>query len=119
MATSLQEFEKALTRLKEALAQPKNDFLRDSVIQRFEFTIELAWKSAKKALGLSATAPKIIVRDLAQQGLIDDPNIWFTLIDARNRSSHSYNEQVAEEIYAVARDSVSHLESILNKLKSI
>ncbi|NCN41995.1 DUF86 domain-containing protein [bacterium] len=119
MAATTKEFERALARLKQALAQPKDEFVRDSVIQRFEFTVELAWKSAKKVLGLSATAPKVVVRDLAQQGLIDDPNVWFKLIDARNLSSHSYNEQVAEEIYDIAREAVVVFDSLFERLQSL
>ena len=42
---ALGHFEKSLHRLKEALAQPEDDFIRDSVIQRFEFTFETAWKA--------------------------------------------------------------------------
>jgi len=41
--TSLDEFERAIQRLDEALSQPKDEFIRDSVIQRFEFTFELSW----------------------------------------------------------------------------
>lgn len=43
-----EEFTEVVLRLQDALAQPKNGFIRDSVIQRFEFSIELSWKTAKK-----------------------------------------------------------------------
>jgi hypothetical protein len=41
----LADFEQALKRLSSALAAPDNEFVRDSSIQRFEFSFELAWKS--------------------------------------------------------------------------
>ena len=43
----LRVLDAALTRLEGALAQPVNEFVRDSAIQRFEFTFELFWKSLK------------------------------------------------------------------------
>ena len=44
------QFSQALTALKDALVQPKNEYMRDSVIQRFEFTLDLAWKAAQTYL---------------------------------------------------------------------
>ncbi|MFM8312950.1 MAG: nucleotidyltransferase substrate binding protein, partial [Deltaproteobacteria bacterium] len=41
-------FKNAVSKLEQALAQTKNEFIRDSVIQRFEFSVELAWKTSKK-----------------------------------------------------------------------
>ncbi|MCK0536377.1 nucleotidyltransferase substrate binding protein [Alcanivorax quisquiliarum] len=52
-------FKKVVSRLEEAIRQEKNDFIRDSVIQRFEFSIELAWKTAKKSMGVTTAAPKM------------------------------------------------------------
>lgn len=112
-------FEKALNQLKKAIAEPKNEFIRDSVIQRFEFTCELSWKTSKKALGLNSTAPKMIVREMAQQGIISSPEYWFSLIDARNETSHTYNEEVAEKIYGIAVKSVCEFEKLLDELKKI
>jgi len=57
----LTTFEKALLSLEKALEQPKNEFIRDSVIQRFEYTYELAWKMLRRFLvadvGSEALAP--------------------------------------------------------------
>lgn len=51
MAVSIKEYSKALLSLEEALSLPKNDIVRDATIQRFEFCIELAWKTSKKVMG--------------------------------------------------------------------
>ena len=117
MALSLDEYERALNRLEEALAQPKNDFIRDSVIQRFEFTVELGWKVSKKVLGLTSTAPKVIVREMAQAGVIENPEVWFALLEARNLSSHSYNASVAEQIYQAAQSAIPEFRALLKALK--
>jgi nucleotidyltransferase substrate binding protein (TIGR01987 family) len=116
---TLEEFEKAVFRLEEALAQPKNDFIRDSVIQRFEFTVELAWKSAKKVMGSQSIAPKVIIREMAAQGLVADPQVWFDYLEGRNLSSHTYKEDLAEKVYSLAKGSVSDFKDLLAKLKAI
>ena len=113
------EFERAVLRLSEALARPKDEFLRDSVIQRFEFCVELAWKTARKTLGLTATAPRIIIRDLAQQGLIANPQLWFEFLEARNLSSHTYREDLAEQVYACARRAEPEFKALLDRLKAL
>lgn len=86
--------------------------LRDAAIQRFEFCVELSWKVSMKILGLQAKAPNPAIRDMAQNGLIDDPSIWFDFLRARNKTSHTYDEDVAREVYK----EVERLEPELNKL---
>jgi nucleotidyltransferase substrate binding protein (TIGR01987 family) len=102
----LDELKRAVTRLKEALALPKTDVIRDSVIQRFEFTVELSWKVLQRHLkssGISeALTPKNTFREAARFGLIKDPEAWIRFVDARNLSSHTYKESLAEEVYASA-----------------
>ncbi len=44
------QFERAVDRISDALAQERNDYIRDAAIQRFEFTFELAWKTLKAFL---------------------------------------------------------------------
>lgn len=103
----LSELKRAISRLREALDLPKNDVIRDSVIQRFEFTVELSWKVLQrylKASGVSeALTPKNTFREAAKLGLVNDPEAWIRFIDARNLSSHTYKESLAEEVYASAR----------------
>ncbi len=118
MAVSLQVLEKALVALEQALALEKSDITRDASIQRFEFCVELSWKSAKKFMGTSTTAPKQVVREMAQNGLIDDVAIWLTAIDKRNLSVHTYNEVLAEEVYAFARAFLPEAMRLLGRLRT-
>lgn len=116
---SLQEFEKALKSLKIALDSEKTDLNRDATIQRFEFCVELAWKTAKKKMGSGSTAPKVVIREMAAQGLIADTDLWFDFLEARNLSSHTYKEDIAERVYAAAAGFFSHGNELLKKLKAL
>ena len=44
---SLRKLQKAYFRLEEACKEEKDQYVQDSVIQRFEFTFELLWKTLK------------------------------------------------------------------------
>ena len=118
MAVITQELKKAVSRLKEALDQPKNDFIRDSVIQRFEFSIELAWKTSKKIMGSTTSAPKDIIREMAQSAYITDVEVWLKAIDQRNLSSHTYKDNLAEQVYEFARSFYPELKALVDKLES-
>ena len=79
--------------------------MRAAVIQHFEFTFELSWKMLERLLseklGSSAVkhlTNKALFRVAAERLLIDEPKRWFTYLDARNKTSHTYNESVAEDV---------------------
>ena len=121
---SITEFEKALQSLKEAIAAVESqanlktkNLLRDGAIQRFEYCVELAWKISIKLLGLTSTAPKPAVREMAQAGLITDVQAWFDFIEARNKGSHSYDENVALEVLASAKQFIGPADQLLQQLK--
>ena len=93
----------ALSRLDLALAQPVNEFVRDSSIQRFEFTFELFWKSLKayaEESGLEAFSPRDSIRIAFQLGVIQESPDWFRMLEDRNLTSHTYNEATADSIYS-------------------
>ena len=117
MAVSLEEFSKALVSLEVALTVEKTDISRDASIQRFEFCVELGWKTAKKAMGTSATAPKQVIREMAQSGFIEDVEFWLKSIDQRNLSSHTYNQKLAEEVYAFAISFLKPAKQLLKNLQ--
>jgi nucleotidyltransferase substrate binding protein (TIGR01987 family) len=116
---SLLEYAKALIALDKALKEPKSDIVRDATIQRFEFCVELAWKSAKKIMGTNSSAPKTVVREMAQNGLIDQVEFWLLAIDQRNLSSHTYKEALAEQVYAFAREFLPKAQDLLKRLDTL
>lgn len=120
MAVNIAEYEKAVLALEKALNEPKNDITRDASIQRFEFCVELAWKTARKVTGTATTSPKQVVREMAQAGLIDDVTLWLEAIDQRNlSSSHTYNEDLAEKVYAFIKSFFPHAQKLSEKFKTI
>lgn len=113
---------KAENSLIAVLGQPKTEFIRDAAIQRFEYTFELAWKTLKRILreqGLVANSPREVFRLAAQVSLIDDPKQWFAFLDDRNRTTHIYNENIANEIYAHLKIFQQHLTALMNKIRQL
>jgi nucleotidyltransferase substrate binding protein (TIGR01987 family) len=117
MSVSVNELEKAVNTLGQALALPLDDVVRDASIQRFEFCIELAWKTARKTMGTQTTAPKQVVREMAQNGYIDDVQVWFDALEKRNLTSHTYNEEVANQVYTFVKVFITQLRLLVVNLK--
>ena len=102
----LATLESAIGRLQAALAEPKSEWTRDSAIQRFEFTFELAWKTTAgriRAHGLTANSPRQAFKAAFALGWIAEEELWLRMLDDRNRTTHTYNEAIAEEIFARLR----------------
>lgn len=100
----LGDFEKSAKRLKEALI--KKDFSeleKDGVIQRFEFTFELAWKTLKDYLedqGFTDVAgPKKAIQKAFSNNIINDGDLWIAMQEDRNRMSHLYDQSVSKIIF--------------------
>ncbi len=110
----LTPLQKALESLAFAIDRTErekpDDMLRDSVIQRFEYTYELCWKMLKRRLKLDAPSPEAVdemsfrelIREGAERGLIDDPVAWFNYREKRNLTSHIYDEDIARNVYQAA-----------------
>lgn len=121
----LTSFEKAISRLKEAIAeytQTGSTVARDGVIQRFEFTCELSWKVTREFLldqgYTEINSPKSTMRQAFSFGLIQDDGQWLALLGDRNLTSHLYDEAAAGQIYARIADSyVLCFEQLLEQLK--
>ena len=103
---NINPLKKALSSLERAILQPLDEFTRDSVIQRFEFTFELSWKYLKKYLEsnrpIEDDSIKGILREALQLNLISNIDQWFAFHKSRNLTSHTYNEETAQEVYAEA-----------------
>ena len=126
MSISIQELEKAVQSLNEAVVlyntsnqEPQKKAFRDAAIQRFEFSIELSWKVSMKILGSTTAAAKNAIREMARNNLIDDPSQWLNFIDGRNETSHSYDDEVAKKVFTMVENFLPFAEKLVQNLKSI
>lgn len=113
---------KAQETFKKALPNIKSELERDGAIQRFEYTFELTWKTLKKILrfkGIEANSPRDVFREAAKNNLIDEPLIWFNFLQKRNLTSHTYNEEYAEEIVEILPIFEKEVDRIINNIKKI
>src|SRR6266852_1677966 len=102
----LNHLSNALLQLKEGvtLAQqrPLSKLEEQGLIQAFEFTHELAWNTLKDFLESRGTTNFYGSRDATREGfakgLIEDGEVWMAMIQSRNRTSHTYNQDTADEI---------------------
>ncbi|KYJ85657.1 HI0074 family nucleotidyltransferase substrate-binding subunit [Sulfurovum riftiae] len=128
----ISDFQNALERLNEAFVKTKEhqneeeySFFRDSTIQRFEFTLEIAWKSIKTFLleqdGIECRSPKACMRDFFSTGYIDEVGIGelLAMIDDRNLATHTYHEALADEIFEHISVYLVILQNIYNTIHTI
>ena len=116
----LQSYHKALNRLAEVVNEMDkrqlNDFEADGLIQRFEFTFELAWKLIKSYAEFQGTDKEIMgsrdaVRWAFENHLISDSATWMEMIKRRNDTSHTYDEDTATEV--VMRVKISYFQAFV------
>ena len=104
-------YRKALAKLSVAvnmlesateLGEEIDDLLKEGLIQRFEYTHELAWKVMKdyaEYQGISAIkGSRDAIRHALQMELIRD-RVWMDTIEARNLTSHNYDEDTVQGVY--------------------
>jgi len=118
-ANKRDSFATALGRLEDALQAEKpqgilGELIRDAIIQRFEFTLEMAWKFMRTVLldeGISSEqllSPKKTIKSAFSSGLIIGGQIWIDMINDRNTLSHTYNEEDAVELESRIREKYIH-----------
>ena len=116
MREILNSYKQSIERLIEILGQEKTVANRDSTIKRFEFTVELAWKSAQEFLRdqeIICRSPKECLKEIFKFGLIEDNPKWLLMFEDRNLTVHTYDEKTADEVYLRVSDYLP----ILNQLK--
>lgn len=120
-----QQFEKALNTLFEVLEESNEKYeeiIRDSTIQRFEYTVEIFWKMLKKYLKWKSDieSPYAIqtFRHCRVIGLFSDEETEFSIkmVQDRNFTSHAYIEEVAEKIYQKIPKYAEFMRAISKKL---
>lgn len=100
-----QNFDRAFCLLNEALVMGPGaltNLEKEGVIQRFEYSFELAWKTIKDYLeydgfNFTTVTPRQILKDAFAARLVSDGQVWMDMLDHRNRLSHSYDFAVFNE----------------------
>lgn len=114
-------FEKALLSLEEVLKLTKDDIIRDSAIQRFEYTVELAWKTLRRSLqeefNVRVDHPKDILREGARLGYLNNLEEWHAFLEARNSTSHAYGAELADKVYQLLPNFANHARILLTNIK--
>lgn len=69
---------------------------REGTVQRFEFTLELAWRVVKDyleegGLVIVPASPKNVLKEGFSARVIDDGQVWIDMVDHRNLLSHTYD----------------------------
>jgi nucleotidyltransferase substrate binding protein (TIGR01987 family) len=99
-------YEKALKQLTEGIEENRNTnsmLIKEGIIQRFEFTHELAWKVMKDFLQYEGFQDIIGARSATRmafsQDLITEGQLWMDMIESRNKTPHTYQEDILVSEY--------------------
>lgn len=121
-------FEKAFKQLENAVDLAKTRKLskleQQGLIQSFEYTHELAWKVMKDYFiyqgNPEITGSRDATRESFNVGLIEEGEVWMDMIKSRNLTSHTYNEEIAEEIAKYITEAyIEAFSQFRNKMRKI
>lgn len=123
---SFENLEKAFKTLDDIVNWNAEDetIKRDSTIQRFEYTIELFWKTFRRHLLFNGVReeelkfPRSVVEKAYQARLIDNEEVWIKMLMDRNKTSHIYDEDEIITIYKnILNDYYPEMKISFEKLK--
>ncbi|MCF8367479.1 MAG: nucleotidyltransferase substrate binding protein [Bacteroidales bacterium] len=105
-------FEKAYMQFKEAIENYSTLSVleKEGLVQRFEYTFELAWKLMKdfmESKGTTLKFPRDIIKNAFHYDMIDTGEIWMDMLDKRNTLAHTYDEKNFEEALKKIHDEYS------------
>lgn len=121
-------FEKAFSRLRAAvkLAEQRelSDLEAQGLIQGFEYTHELAWKTLKNFLEaqgiLNLYGSRDTTREAFKNRLIENGEVWMDMVDKRNLTSHTYDEETAAQVVtAICATYFAEFERLLVRLHQL
>ena len=103
-----QNLEKAYLKFQHALQaqakEPQNELYQMALVQAFEFTFELGWKTVKDFLVYSGVKGVSLPRDVIKQGfhfqVIEDGQLWIDMMQDKNLMAHTYSEENAQKALA-------------------
>ena len=110
----------ALQRLAESLSYDASQpLVVDASIQRFEFCIELTWKTLKKGAGggrYRSQYPRECMSQAYAAHWLADETVWLSMLKDRNLTSHTYKEALAVEIYSRLPGHLAAMQSLYQVL---
>ena len=117
-----QNFEKALNRLEYAVIKTNlSELEKAGVIQTYEFTFELSWKTLKDYLegqSVEVKFPKDTIKEAFKYELVEDGDLWIDMLQKRNLMLHTYNENDAQIAYKlIVKNYFPALKQLYLKLK--
>ena len=117
--TEMVEFESSFDTPLDKL----NEAIRDSIIKKFEYTFELAWKTIKEYLDKEGyeeiSSPRKVLKQAFEINLIKNEEIWSNMLEARNSKAHKYDEEQAifyEDV--IKKKYFNELKNLLEVLKN-
>lgn len=104
----LQNLNKAFERLKDACDQDEYSELEVAgLIQTYEFTFELCWKTLKDKLnfeGYEVNSPREVIKKAFEMSLLTDVDLWLEALASRNLFNHTYDDEIAVQAVALIKD---------------
>jgi nucleotidyltransferase substrate binding protein (TIGR01987 family) len=129
MVIFLDPLEKAVAQLQTGMAIAEaspSELHRDGVIQRFEYTMDLSWKILRRVLLQSfdvqesdLRTKKDIFREAARLSLIESAEVWIGHYEARNQTSHDYDQDKAEMVFERAKLFLADVQTLLEVLRRV
>ena len=119
----LTNYQKALGQLQKFPALNElNEFEEQGLVQAFEYTFELAWKTLQDILveqdNQNLYGVRSVIEEAFKVGLIKDGKGWMEMLKSRNQTSHTYNEEVVEDLKKrIKNDYVGLFENLLGEIE--
>ncbi|HYU36244.1 MAG TPA: nucleotidyltransferase substrate binding protein [Thermoanaerobaculia bacterium] len=107
-----QNFDRAVVLLREPFERgvpTLSNLEKEGTVQRFEFTVELAWKTLKDYLEhegqvIDPVTPRNVIKAAFAARILSDGQVWIDMLDHRNLLSHTYDEATFDTAVLAIRD---------------
>lgn len=116
---SYNAFKKAFLKLKEFVETDNgSEKDRGAIINAYQYTFELFWKTLQRYMQqqemLDEQGPGSVIRTAFQYNIIDNGPLYMSMLKDRNLVTHTYKEDVAEDIHCRIREEyIDELENFI------
>ena len=119
---ALNKLNNAYLKLEEGVKIAKEELEKDGVVQRFEFSFELLWKTLKiflKDSGIEVKTPRDSFKEAFKVGWVVEEKVFLNMLDDRNKTSHIYDKVSSEKIFnRIKKNYSSEIAKIIEQLKN-